>query len=1054
MTKLLALTVGLALAVLTAKASVILNTDYTAAQGYTNGNLLGQQGWLGQARAQVNPNGGGTVQSAGGPYDRNGYGKGARGGTGGAPNASGNFTAGEALKFTFDYQFTIPGATNLGCARVGFCGGLANDPSPTNGMAIVFNSYQASTGGSIKWFPSMADTASNAYALILNGTDFGLDPGNFLGHGSKTNSDPMRVYYQVTCLGGGVWQPASLLVSNQTSGQTWSYAGPTRHFTNSITDAFYCQQLADNGVTSFTGVSAGVGFEYLPAPATLALASGDNQQANVGTGLGRPFVVTVGDGSGNPVADTAVVFAVATTPDGAAGQSLSITHITTGTNGQASSTLTLGDTAGTYTVTATSGSCSGSPVTFTAVATTTQAVVSVDLTRRRYIGGVTTFDRETWFGVYLEAGYGTTAVNIGGTNKTVDEWILDQGNLLPSRGTVGFDKYWNGSGYTPYSEDPAQPGYIRPLELTNYAVVTNRYVTGKTLNPHHKTIYTGKGQGAWPDFMCWPTNLTHGVNTVSNLAAYGQAVTIAYWDLVHAQGLIPQWYEVCNESDIPSNFGWFWNVNAWTNNALFHNAVADAMAVAWPQIKVAGPVDSWPYREGPNGTFGDWLHGDQAFVKLSGDHLGAYSFHAYEYDFTATVGSNTVFDAQFGSPHVWSKGRLECLVDLWENEQLLAWGTRKPFIMSEYGVLGWSNTNCFNYIKSCNAMLVALLDRPDIIDKMSVFILSYAPWNPAYRLTLFTSDDDGASYYPTQFANYLAFWHDLNGDYLSSASSSYHLLSRAFFTNNTAYVVLHNNHHSSFTVNVQPQLPAGATVLNSQIKLLFQNGTDLGYSDYAALAALTSVVVPAEATCILRLDLGGLAALPVVDEDNYYGHSALTDIGADVDETFTVNVTKNASQPIVGGRLYSCLFKTNGFAYNPTSVRVNGQSLTNVPDITHSSGVSNSWKQLAIAVPAAALVRGSNTVALRFPRAGGKITSVRLAVDSRLALNLEAHLLAVAPGGPVFQIQVPTVLGHHYNVYRTATAQPTAWNSLTNFPGTGTSVLVNPTSRIGGGAPA
>ncbi len=133
------------------------------------------------------------------------------------------------------------------------------------------------------------------------------------------------------------------------------------------------------------------------------------------------------------------------------------------------------------------------------------------------------------------------------------------------------------------------------MELTNYAVATSRYVTGKTLNPNHKTIYTGKGQGAWPSFTCWPTNLTHGVNTVSNLAAYGHAVTIAYWDLVNAQGLIPQWYEVCNESDIPSNFGWFWDVNAWTNNALFHNAVADAMAVAWPQIKVAGPVDSWPW---------------------------------------------------------------------------------------------------------------------------------------------------------------------------------------------------------------------------------------------------------------------------------------------------------------------------------------------------------------------------------------------------------------------------------------------------------------------------
>ena len=700
------------------------------------------------------------------------------------------------------------------------------------------------------------------------------------------------------------------------------------------------------------------------------------------------------------------------------------------------------DTTG-QTVTATSGTLAGRPAAFAASVKTTSAVVTVDFTRRLYIGGVATFDRETWFGVYNEAGFGNAVVNIGGTNETVDKWILKEGNMLPSRGTVDFETYWNGSSYASYSQDPTRPGYILPVELTNYAVATSRYVTGKTFNPNHKTIYTGKGQGAWPSFMCWPTNLTHGVNTVSNLAAYGEAVTIAYHDFANAKGLVPAWYEVCNESDIQKNCGWFPDTNAWTNNGLIHNAVADAMAVAWPQIKVAGPVDSWPYREGPNGTFRDWLDGDHAFIHLSGNHLGAYSFHAYEYDFMATMGSNTVFDAQFGSPHVWSKGRLESFVDLWENEQLLAWGTRKPFIMSEYGVLNWSTTNHFNYIKSCNAMLVAMLDRPDIMDKMSVFILSYAPGNPSYRLTMFTSDNGGASYYPTEFMNYLSFWSDLNGDYLFSTSSSYHLLSRAFFTNNTAYVVLHNNHHSSFTINVQPQLPAGATVLSSQIKTIFQNGIDLGYSDYASLAALTNVIVPAEATCILRLALGGMETLPVIDEDNYYGNTALTDIGAGVDETFAVNVTKNASQPIVGGRLYACLFKTNGFAYNPTFIRVNGQSLTNVPDITHSSGVSNSWKQLAVDLPASALVRGSNTVSLRFPQAGGKITSVRLAVHSRIALNLQVNLLTLAPGGSAAQIQVPTVLGHNYNVFRTPSLQPASWNSITNFPGTGSTVLVN-----------
>ena len=98
---------------------------------------------------------------------------------------------------------------------------------------------------------------------------------------------------------------------------------------------------------------------------------------------------------------------------------------------------------------------------------------------------------------------------------------------------------------------------------------------------------------------------------------------------------------------------------------------------------------------------------------------------------------------------------------------------------------------------------------------------------------------------------------------------------------------------------------------------------------------------------------------------------------------------------------------------------------------------------MAVDLPASTLVRGSNTVSLRFPQAGGKITSVRLAVDSRIALNLQAYLLTVAPGGPTLQIQVPTVLGHDYKVYRTPNLPPTAWDSITNFTGTGSPVLVN-----------
>jgi len=116
-----------------------------------------------------------------------------------------------------------------------------------------------------------------------------------------------------------------------------------------------------------------------PGPAqTVALTSGNSQSGIIGTTLGSPFIVMVTDGYGNPVTGSGVTFSVATTPNGATGQSLSTVSTTTDTNGQAATILTLGNLTGTYTVTATSSGLTGSPVTFAASATT-QAVLSVTL---------------------------------------------------------------------------------------------------------------------------------------------------------------------------------------------------------------------------------------------------------------------------------------------------------------------------------------------------------------------------------------------------------------------------------------------------------------------------------------------------------------------------------------------------------------------------------------------------------------------------------------------------------------------------------------------------
>lgn len=99
------------------------------------------------------------------------------------------------------------------------------------------------------------------------------------------------------------------------------------------------------------------------APTTIAVASGNNQSAVVGTSLANPLVVRVTDANGNPVAGVAVTWVAV---DGG-----SVSSATSGTNasGLAQITRTLGTEPRAYTTTASADGLSGSPITFTSTAT-------------------------------------------------------------------------------------------------------------------------------------------------------------------------------------------------------------------------------------------------------------------------------------------------------------------------------------------------------------------------------------------------------------------------------------------------------------------------------------------------------------------------------------------------------------------------------------------------------------------------------------------------------------------------------------------------------------
>ncbi|MEQ8836528.1 MAG: hypothetical protein RID07_06955, partial [Lacipirellulaceae bacterium] len=247
-----------------AQTFTILDTDYTSAEGYNTGNLQAHPEWAGQQIAQIDASGSGTVTSIGGPFDRNMHSF--------SPTGGLAFNADDSLRITFDYQFNLSGNVNTNMANVGFRNEFPNagngfESKPLQGFHMEFNVFESSNGGSVKFFPDLNDTA-NADALILEGPEVGVNPA-----GGDLVSDNLRITYQASTDGAGNWTVDSLEVENLDTSNTFTYAGPTQTFTYSAADAYFSQQLAPNGDTSFTAVTDGVKYEYTTAGNSVAAAS-------------------------------------------------------------------------------------------------------------------------------------------------------------------------------------------------------------------------------------------------------------------------------------------------------------------------------------------------------------------------------------------------------------------------------------------------------------------------------------------------------------------------------------------------------------------------------------------------------------------------------------------------------------------------------------------------------------------------------------------------------------------------------------------------------------
>lgn len=231
----------LMLAGVSAQAVVLIDTDFTAADGYVDGLIQFQQPngagngiWLGQKNdTTLNPSvdstGDGTVNvisgstPTGDAFLRNVWNLGATGATlgGGSPtNEVGNgFSLGDKIEFDFEVTYDLGDGTNRSLSAVGLTDCFATcgfNASPRAGVKTGYNSFE---DGVIKVFSHQARNANagtdNPFALFLPLADIGMDNG-FTSGLTDYVSDKLMFSYsaEYTDETTNTWTATELVVTN------------------------------------------------------------------------------------------------------------------------------------------------------------------------------------------------------------------------------------------------------------------------------------------------------------------------------------------------------------------------------------------------------------------------------------------------------------------------------------------------------------------------------------------------------------------------------------------------------------------------------------------------------------------------------------------------------------------------------------------------------------------------------------------------------------------------------------------------------------------------
>lgn len=261
------------------RADEVLDTDFTAAEGYADGPLQFQNGWLGQnvdGQPKVVASGDGTVESNK-PYLRNLYGNGAHGSKAGSDTdgVGPGFAIGDVFKIEMTVAYDLKQPNNAILNATGIRGNFSTagfDAGPTIGVSVGFSEYDPAKGGALRVFTNLARSSSSAadlpYGLLIDGRDVGLNPAG-TGGATDLSSDEIALTLVLQKTSETEWAATELIIKNNDTDKVLAQASvdkpkalETVEFTGN--DAYFASRWTGSEATVKVDR---VRLEFIPLPA-------------------------------------------------------------------------------------------------------------------------------------------------------------------------------------------------------------------------------------------------------------------------------------------------------------------------------------------------------------------------------------------------------------------------------------------------------------------------------------------------------------------------------------------------------------------------------------------------------------------------------------------------------------------------------------------------------------------------------------------------------------------------------------------------------------------